>query len=657
MRVLLLLFWCNILLGQSIPTAEDLHFDNSTETNEETVLSVVGRPFEYDINRDFNNPNLWKQLYFLNAIQQEQIRKHRTATGYLHSFNELQIYPCFKSVDIKNLQSILRISMANKTSSSLSKKNKHMLTIRNEGYLQPTKGSTNKKYLGSGVRSLLKYKCQPTLGLEIGVIAEKDRGEPISFKHNPSGFDHIGFYVSKSFQQHNLQQLIVGDYQLSFGMGLVFGGTVHLGITASPLLNSGTLTKGIGPYRSSMETGYFRGAIATFKFQQLRWTPFVSLVKKDAQLDSLNQVTSMPPTGYHRTLLELEKKNNLQQHSIGSNVEYLSKNNKMSIGIHSLFHRFDKEFSIQNVPFYKKPAAKFQTDKSGLHALYFKAYANGICMFSEIASNNFKNIASVSGIAGSAGQNGSFSILHRYYPIDFLSRYGKAFSNKSMTNEHGVYVGFKSPITHELTISTYIDQSFSQWIRYNLNQPATSTLGHLSFQYKKKRQRSIQLTYQFKKQYTNSALVHLDTTINSAAHQLQLKIEIQVKTSLKLRSHWIGKITKSTEANQGWAWILSLQGKGKRIRWEVQASTHQSSNFDSRMYHTENNIYPFRKTNLLSGAGFRSYIFMNYKIKYFDLGIKLDHNNRFDKKELGSGYGLITSPVANYLVVQLNYQL
>ena len=87
-------------------------------------------------------------------------------------------------------------------------------------------------YLGAPYEIQLRAGGRAS-GIEYGVLADKDRYEPI-FAYDTKGFDSYGAFLSYTPQKGILKQLILGDYGLSWGLGLVARHSFMHGVVPYP---------------------------------------------------------------------------------------------------------------------------------------------------------------------------------------------------------------------------------------------------------------------------------------------------------------------------------------------------------------------------------------------------------------------------------------
>src|SRR5690554_2337620 len=80
--------------------------------------------------------------------------------------------------------------------------------------------SPNRKYRGEDFYTSLRYSFRYRDKVLMGFIAEKDAGEPFFKAGYPKGYDHYGVHLIVR-DMGRLKTVVLGDYRLSFGQGLV----------------------------------------------------------------------------------------------------------------------------------------------------------------------------------------------------------------------------------------------------------------------------------------------------------------------------------------------------------------------------------------------------------------------------------------------------
>lgn len=86
-------------------------------------------------------------------------------------------------------------------------------------------------------------------------------------------------------QLNKVRKVIVGDYQLQLGQGLLFGGGFGAGKGSETINTLERTHLGIRPYTSVIEGGFLRGAAATYKLNEsFNVTGFLSSLNQDGNI-------------------------------------------------------------------------------------------------------------------------------------------------------------------------------------------------------------------------------------------------------------------------------------------------------------------------------------------------------------------------------------
>ncbi len=141
---------------------------------------------------------------------------------------------------------------------------------------------------------------------------------------------------------------ILGDYQLDIGEGLLFGGSSPRIFSSYPAGLAGLGGASVRPYHSSQECRGLRGLCIKYPLNDMfNIACFVSRRKMDAKIDTAGQIASIYDEGYHRTAVELDRKNNIAETIIGGRAG-ISNRRSCQAGITGYRRGFDRA-SIQGL--------------------------------------------------------------------------------------------------------------------------------------------------------------------------------------------------------------------------------------------------------------------------------------------------------------------
>ena len=284
-----------------------------------------------------------ESLYLLSQGQLNNFFNHLDKNGALLSIHELQTIPGFDLETIRALQPFVLVDQTRSDTRPffqrlLSEENNYLLlrlTRRLErqlGYGE-NPDSTKRYYLGSPYKIYGRYRVSHLNDFSLGITFEKDPGEQISFDSSQKGFD---FYSAHLLLENKLglDKLVIGDYQLQLGQGLLLGAGFTSGKGAETVNALKRNSLGLRPYTSVLESGFFRGAGLTKSFGDFESTIFYSRLKQDGniQFDDLNLdddlldeiafAHSIRSGGYHRTQNEIENKDKILEENFGFVMNY-----------------------------------------------------------------------------------------------------------------------------------------------------------------------------------------------------------------------------------------------------------------------------------------------------------------------------------------------
>ena len=134
------------------------------------------------------------------------------------------------------------------------------------------KGNLPARYLGSPGQWYARYRYSRPRAFSIGLTVEQDPGEQMGWQPSARryGIDYVSFHAQVQ-NRGKWRNLLIGDYQLQIGQGLVLSAGFVLGKSAETVQTVRRPTLGARPFTSLTEYGYFRGATATYSLHPEYW--------------------------------------------------------------------------------------------------------------------------------------------------------------------------------------------------------------------------------------------------------------------------------------------------------------------------------------------------------------------------------------------------
>jgi hypothetical protein len=210
------------------------------------------------------------------------------------------------------------------------------LRIRCISDLRKARGYNENIYQGDQLKTYARLQINYGPNIFMNMLAEKDPGEK-----NYADFSSLSLMASG--RQWNA---VAGDYRFEFGQGLLLWGSGGFTAGGDALFPAIKHPRGIVPYTGAGEYSFFRGVAAEFNYAELNFSPFISIKKMDAVIDTLRGVvSSLPEDGYHRSATELEHKNKLNESLLGFSAGY-DDNKLLSAGILFCHQEYDPGLAI-----------------------------------------------------------------------------------------------------------------------------------------------------------------------------------------------------------------------------------------------------------------------------------------------------------------------
>lgn len=426
-----------------------------------------------------------ESLPFLSEQQVMDILEYIHFHGALKSINELM---SIESIDYSTRQLLQEFLYAGDKPEKGFPSLKNIMTLgKNELSLYtkiPTYervgDTSNGDYLGYPYKFWARYSFSYAKNVRIGIVASQDAGEPFFSQSNKYGFDQYSGFIQLNGLSP-IESLIVGRYSVSAGMGLVMNNSFSLGKTAM-LQDFGRQRNALRPHTSASENGYMQGAAATIRLSDaIRLTPFLSYRKTDATLNIDGSISSLIYTGYHRTISELNKKNNTSLTAGGMNVRWNLED--FSLGATAVFTHINRPLSPNKSATYKKiypEGSNFFNASLNYSWLHYPFSVNG-----ETAINANGAIATMNTLGWHLSQYVEVMGIYRFYSFNYYSLYANAFSEGGKTqNESGLYLGVRWQPKYGIDIQAYTDLAYFAWPRYGVSQSSYAIDNVVSASYK-----------------------------------------------------------------------------------------------------------------------------------------------------------------------------
>ncbi len=638
--------------------------DNSNEA--EALYEEFSAYLEHPL--DLNNASALELSHFplFTAFQVQSLLDYRKAYGALFSIYELALIHGFNAQIAEQLHPFLSILPfdPNKKNSFWQRfsQGKHQLLFRTKhtfegrkGYEEEVLDNGNQYYLGFPWSLYLRYRYTYNKQLQWGITAINGAGEPF-FKHiNPLGFDFYSAHIMVNDLSKHCKQLLIGDYQVEFGQGLV----IWSGAAIRKSTNVLTVKKQeryFVPHTGSDENRFFRGLAAGFNFDKLTTGIFCSYKFIDASMDS-NGFKSIQTSGLHNTTSTVNSKHQLGELVAGANVSVIF--GKVKIGCSGLWQQYGAENCREVKPYNQFELSKNYNFNAGIDfSIPWKR-----CFFfgeSGISANGGK--ALLAGILLDLSYNFRFSTLYRYYTKDYQAVYAKGFGENSKTcNEEGWYVGLQWIPHRQWTFNACADIYAFPWFRYGINAPSNGSDYHLQICWQTTAETLMSFSLQQSSKAASVELSDRNTkpVVNNEIIAIKYNIRYETLPGLRMEDRLQCAFINGSTQETGLLIYHDINYKMPFMGMDcsVRLALFDTGSWDSRLYAYENSVQGNFSVPAYYSQGARWYFNLHWHWQQrWDGWLHLAQTRYNNKDEISSGAAGIAGQIQTDLTVQLRFR-
>ena len=493
-------------------------------------------------------------------------------------------------------------------------------------------------YWGNPLYNKIRYQLSSQKHVELGLQAEKDAGEP--FRHN-RGWDSYGGYLMLRDIKW-LRALVIGDYKMGFGEGLVVGG----GFSMGKAYWQNRTGRGIRAKRGMDEVNYFRGMATTIKMGNMDLSVWVSYRQLDATLNDDGTVHTLLTSGLHRTSSELNKKHNLGSTMTGADLQWKRKG--FHVGATGYYQRFNREMSPGDAVYRRIYPRGKNFGVMGVNYGYSHLWFS---FAGETAySTERSGIASLHRITWKISPQYSLSGSVRYYGRNYYSFYASAMSeNSKVQNETGAMLRLDAMPVDDLTLMLYGDVFRNPWPRYGLTHSSLGQEVALQGEYKFRGKNTLALRYQLKrKERSNHMEVH---------NRLRLQYTRQQGKWWQLQS--MANLHALQHSGMGLTLTQRLRFQKKSGMFSTLFTYFHTPNYDTRISLYEPVLSEMFRIPSLYGHGVRGVVAGRYAFWHRHLFVEVLYGlmRYFDRHTQSTGMQEIHSPWKNDISVQLRLKI
>lgn len=633
---------------------EDILQEPVGEVDESDLYDIIEQLMLNPININEATVEQLTRIPQLDISDARLIVNHRKKYGTFFSVNELYAVEGLNGQLVKLITPFVYISEKDfidqqqpEQTETIFSQSKILYRGRIINSLQSNQGFNTNKFEGTKPRVYNRLLLKYSTNYQAGVIAEKDPGE-LSYNEFTAGHfavNDVGF----------LYKAVILDYYLEFGQGLTMWSPYAFPKGPDALYPVKRVDKISKPFTSSTENNFFRGATASFRFDDFTLSAFYSDNSFDATIDSVTgAITSTPIDGLHRTSTEIAKRKTASEKMLGGRIDYNFKN-ILRVGVLHYQSEFSNAFQQSSV-----------FDISGNEFKYSAfAYDLSFQKFNLAGefSYNGTSVASINILQLLISDNFTFITSFRNYPANFFSLHGFAFGerNGSTRNEVGIYTGFKwrTPIG---LINFYYDQFKFPYATFF--EPVPSGGNEFLFDYLTKpiHKFELRLRYKYENKDVAESVENTKQIVDRIRRTIRTEIIYSISNKIRLRGRFEYANYDLSTINENESGYLVFQ----EMRYSPNSGLNlygriiffKTDSFNSAVYEYENNLTGVLTNIPLFYQGIRWYLLVRYRpMKPITFSIKYAETYKPGEKSIGSGENLIPGNIDNVLAMQIDVSL
>ena len=596
------------------------------------------------------------QSGLFSSFEIEALLQHREQFGNLLAWFELQAIPGYTIERIAALspycvvvQGHQRGSIAYSFKSAQQRfflRSSSILQSQ-QGYKPTRKSAGTSHYLGPRYAMLMRYRSTGKRH-SMALNASRDPGE--------LGMDRLGGHLLLR-SDGRLQQIVIGDYHIQAGHGLLaqtgFVPGRSAGLAAH--YSTGRLLQGA---TGNQSFGVYRGLATQYKLHErwhgmfwafrMRWSARIEPTEDDFEVLGISR------SGRYRTPTERARRANLPIRGFGTQLQFNYKQGAVQAQFQqvTLDHPLAKQ--TDGYRLFNPIGHRF------LHASVSHRYQHGRWqVYGEMALSQFQHLAILQNVLINLSSNIQTQISYRNYPAAYHNFFANSLrAGSAVNNERGWLWMLALQPQRNIHIDYYLDVYEHPWLRYRVDGPSTGLDQRMQLQYHPDRRSRLSIRMRYSVRERNLPGTHFREptpyTQWRTTGQWQQQFNESWQLLLRIDKNFFSQAAQQDQAF-GLTYRLRWQFGAWRISW--QQSHFHAPLFDNRFYISEPDVLYGQGIGMLSGQGTRALLLVQYKYRRgLDFWLRYAHSYFHDREEVGSGLELSAGSLRSDLRFQLQYR-
>ncbi len=655
---------------------EELTAVDEHDTDLESIYDELLNLLRYPVDLNGADEAGLRRLFFMNELQVANLLRYRRERGGLTTLYELQYIEGFSHDDIRKILPFVTTgeaipSIALSPADAL-RHGRHQLFVRAQRVLQEQRGyspaseeelaaAPNSRYLGSPLKAYTRYRFNYRNRVLAGFVAEKDAGEEFMRGSNPYGFDYHTFHLQLN-DIGRIRTITAGDYQASFGQGLVLWSGLAFGKSSNTLAVRKS-ARGLQRYSSTDENMFFRGGGITWRLGEgAEGTLFVSRKKIDASVSATGEdgeiveVTSLLNTGLHATPSQVAGKNVFGETILGGNINY--NHSLFRVGATMMALGYD---AVLNPPERLYNQFDFRGSSNMTGGIDYQFSAGPVMFFGEGAMSSSGGRAFLAGATSSPAPRLSLSALYRWYDRNYHAYFSNGFRENTRTaNERGLYAGVVIHPYRRWKVSAYTDIFSFPWARYTAHAPSSGVEYFVQADFSHSRSLHMYWTFRHKSKPVNAPAGQSATREIEDAGMTRLRYHISyfASSTLELRNRaemsLYSRESRSPERGYLLYQDVLYRPAGLPLSFAFRYGLFSTDSYEARIYAYENDVLYAFTIPAYYDKGFRTYLMVQYSAgERTDLWLRYAVTVLPERETIGSGLNEIDGNMRSELKAQV----
>lgn len=451
---LILLVWIPVLLyPQKAPLnsldLEDMLYRNESSPLPETMIQEYQELLSTPIDLNSASQEELEASSLFSSYQIYNLLKYRESFGSLYSIYELLALPGFNHSYLNDIESFIMLKAKSHPEGKFRGQHMLLITTKRSFPLED-----NSAFAGSPMSTCIRIRSRPIKSLSMALTYEKDAGELFLYQNKPQFLSAYISYKGKRF----LKQLVIGNFQLNQGVGLVNGsGFIHR--AGDFRVNRQSLSR-IRPYASKSESMYEQGGackLGVKNFHLLLWASYHKFSLSPAAFSENPEgdkwLDFQRTSGLYRTRSEMEGRD--LAYRIHTGIQLLYTYQKLTVGILNGAEWVGPTNKALKQLKEKPKATLFR--KVSLHGNWSKQQFH---VFGELSASQYSTFAFLLGGSFQFNDFVQGSLLLHHYGDEYQGSLPSSYaSGSNIKNEQGLalhlHVETGKLITAELTAEVF----------------------------------------------------------------------------------------------------------------------------------------------------------------------------------------------------------